>query len=49
MKCLQKRIELKWGGPRINFRFCECPLCNKWLELPEDLSLSKDLKKFKIL
>jgi hypothetical protein len=46
-KCLKKRLELKWETARIIFRFCECPLCNQWLELPEESPLTKVLLAFK--
>lgn len=48
-KCLKKRLELKWETARITFRFCECPLCNKWLELPQESPLSKVIQAFKLL
>jgi E3 ubiquitin-protein ligase MYCBP2 len=33
-KCLAKRFEIRWIGPRILFNFCVCPLCKKWIQLP---------------
>lgn len=48
-KCLRKRLELKWETARITFRFCECPLCNQWLQLPEESPLSKLLQGFTAL
>ncbi|CAD8181444.1 unnamed protein product [Paramecium pentaurelia] len=30
--CILKRLDVKWNGPRIVFKFCLCPLCNSWLE-----------------
>lgn len=42
-ECLTKRIESKWHTPRIFFTFAMCPLCNKWMELPRDHRLGKQL------
>ena len=27
--CLMKILTNKWSGPRINFKFLDCPACNK--------------------
>ncbi|CAD8083971.1 unnamed protein product [Paramecium primaurelia] len=38
--CILKRLDVKWNGPRIVFKFCLCPLCNTWLEFQPSLPQS---------
>ena len=44
-KCVKKRYEIRWLTPRILFNFCLCPLCKKWINLPEENSLSKSIRE----
>ena len=30
--CIKKRLEKKWLGPKITFKHCLCPTCNKWFD-----------------
>lgn len=43
LKCIAKRVEIRWLGPRILFNFCACPLCKKWIQLPEENVLHKKI------
>ncbi|CAD8101230.1 unnamed protein product [Paramecium sonneborni] len=33
--CILQRLDIKWNGPRIVFKFCFCPLCNSWLQFQQ--------------
>lgn len=49
VKCLKKRFEIKWLTPRIFFNFCLCPLCKKWITVPEESELYKFSNENQIL
>ena len=46
--CIKKRLETKWIGPKINFNYLMCPICNIMLDLdsnPELQNLINENKK----
>lgn len=47
--CVKKQLENKWLGPQINFNFCLCPECNKWLDINTVPDLEKMLKEYTTL
>jgi E3 ubiquitin-protein ligase MYCBP2 len=42
-RCIAKRVEIRWLGPRILFNFCACPLCKRWIQLAEENPLHKKM------
>jgi hypothetical protein len=30
--CITQRVNGRWEGHIINFKFCECPSCNQWID-----------------
>ena len=48
-QCVKKQLETKWLGPQINFNFCLCPECNKWLDIDTVSDFAKMLNEYNTL
>ena len=48
-QCAKKQLKKKWSGPQINFNFCLCPECNKWLNIDTIPELQKMVREYKTL
>ena len=48
-QCIKNKLEKKWSGPQINFNFCLCPECNKWLDINTVPDIQKMLRENKSL
>ncbi|KAL3078261.1 hypothetical protein niasHS_012148 [Heterodera schachtii] len=44
-QCVRTALEKRWPGPRISFRFMQCPLCKENIDHPAFADLLKPLKE----
>jgi hypothetical protein len=46
LDCLKTRINGKWDGPRIGFKFLTCPVCTKDIETLSSPEVSEMLNEY---
>ncbi len=48
-KCIEKSLKNKWNGPKITFKYLKCPVCNNWLDAPNNSDIQKLIHESKAL